>query len=414
MSLADTFSMLGQQFQQAILTLYQPQAGGLSSLVFVPGGVPVSSDDLVQPDGSGNPVVNPAQLSIWLEAVVDSPLQLDIADASLLGTTVTLESVSSIVKSIVQFAAPSSTGDSAGNRVAQEISAASANVGSGVLPLSTEPADWALPTSTGWSQFQSTQVTESEVQNSGTAHLPPKLWQLVLLPSVRATTATETLTAASPSMPAAPPNTQTPAPPQATSTHLFAREERNGATVLPEKMMPVYLPIAAQFADAPIMRPLNTTTQQSTSVTMSVEHTLAIVDRTPWWPETLIADPEWYIPGLPRGTFVGVPSDPANSPFALPVAIVLARNVSLQGTWTAADATSLITSGVSFGPFGLNSAQVTSSDEVTTVSIPGISLIALWCEPLPVLPPTDASTIAAASAPPTTPAPDTPTSPSGD
>ena len=139
MSLADTFSMLGQQFQQAILNLYQPQAGGLSSLVFVPGGVPVSTDDLVQSDGSGNPVVNPAQLSMWLEAVVDSPLQLDIADASLLGTTVTLESVSSIVKSIVQFAVPSSTGDSAGDRVAQEISAAGANVGSGVLPLSTAP-----------------------------------------------------------------------------------------------------------------------------------------------------------------------------------------------------------------------------------------------------------------------------------
>jgi hypothetical protein len=411
MSLADTFSMLGQQFQQAILNLYQPQAGGLSNLVFVPGGVPVSTDDLVQSDGSGNPVVNPAQLSTWLEAVVDSPLQINIADASLLGTTVTLESVSSIVKSIVQFAVPSSSGDSAADRVAQEISAAGANVGSGVLPLSTEPSDWALSTSTGWTQFESTQVTESEVQNSGTAHLPPKLWQLVLLPSVRANLATAT--PAAPSSTAASPNTQTLAPQQATSTHLLAQEERNGALILPEKTMPVYLPIAAQFADAPIMRPPSTTTQQSTSVTMSVEHTLAIVDRTPWWPETLIADPEWYIPGLPRGTYVGVPSDPANSPFALPVAIVLARNVSLQGTWTAADATSLITSGVSFGPFGLNSAQVTSSNEVTTVSIPGISLIALWCEPLPVLPPTDASTIAAASAPPTTPAPDTPTSPSG-
>jgi hypothetical protein len=410
MSLADTFSMLGQQFQQAILNLYQPQAGGLSSLVFVPGGVPVSADALVQPDGSGNPVVNPAQLSMWLEAVVDSPLQIDIADASLLGTTVTLESVSSIVKSIVQFAVPSSTGDSAGNRVAQEISAAGANVGSGVLPLSTEPSDWALPASTGWTQFQSTQITQSQVQSSGNAQLPPKLWQLVLLPSARAPLATATVTpTATPSAPAALPNTRAPAPQQANSTHQFAQEERNGAALLPEKTMPVYLPIAAQFADAPILRPPSTTTQQSTSVTMSVEHTLAIVDRSPWWPENLIADPEWYIPGLPRGTYVGVPSDPANSPFALPVAIVLARNVSLQGTWTAADAASLITNGVSFGPFGLNSAQVTSSGEVTTVSIPGISLIALWCEPLPVLPPTDASTIAAASEPATTP-----TSPSGD
>ncbi|HEY2551149.1 MAG TPA: hypothetical protein VGI64_11280, partial [Streptosporangiaceae bacterium] len=97
MSLTDTFAALGQQFQQALLKIYEPQVGGQTSLIFVPGGVPVStSDGLTEPGPTGQLMVNPAQLTAWLDTVVDSPLQIDIPNAALLGSTVTLVSMSAI------------------------------------------------------------------------------------------------------------------------------------------------------------------------------------------------------------------------------------------------------------------------------------------------------------------------------
>src|ERR1700690_3465376 len=78
-SLIDSFSALGQQLQQALLKIYQPQVGGQTSLIFVPGGVPVStSGGLIEPGPSGQLMVNPAQLTSWLESVADAPIQIDI------------------------------------------------------------------------------------------------------------------------------------------------------------------------------------------------------------------------------------------------------------------------------------------------------------------------------------------------
>jgi hypothetical protein len=393
MSLTDSFAILGQQFQQALLSIYQPQVGGQTSLVFVPGGVPVAtSDGLTEPGPSGQLMVNPAQLTSWLETVVDSPLQVDIPDATLLGSTVTLVSMSAILQTITQFAAPyANPGTPEATRVAEEISSAAANVGPGVLPISTVPSDWPLPGSTDWNTFDSQQVTQTGTQPQGGGAQPPstpppypRIWQLRELPQL-------SVMAPAAALPAAD-QARIPAADQA-RIDVPALDLPAGSAVAVEpansvQAGPPYLAVARAFSSGLVFRP-PVATSETVSVTMSVEHTVATVNRSPWWQGSLIADPGWYVPGIERGWYVGEPADPVNQPYALPVAIVLARNLSISGTWSSDDAASLVSSGVTFGPFGLGTAEITSTSQVTTISVPGVSLIAMFCEPLPVLPPND-------------------------
>ena len=392
MSLIDSFSALGQQLQQALLKIYQPQVGGQTSLIFVPGGVPVStSGGLIEPGPSGQLMVNPAQLTSWLESVADAPIQIDIPNGALLGTTVTLTTMSEISREIAQFAVPyADPGTPGGERVAQEISSAAALAGPGVLPLSTVPPDWALPDSTAWNTFDSQQSTETTTQAPAGGTAPgapvpaPRIWQLRELPAPAAAP----LITQSQVQGTFQAKVMTPAASLAASTAVLRAE-------------PQYLVTARAFASATLVsQAAATSSEQTTSVTMSVDHTVAVVDRSPWWQGELIADPGWYVPDIQRGWYVGEPAEPVNEPYALPVAIILARNLSISGTWSSADAGSLVDSGVVFGPFGLGAAQVTTTSQLTTISVPGISLIAMFCAALPVLPPNDPP----AAATPTPPA----------
>lgn len=386
MSLTDSFATLGQQFQQALLSIYQPQVGGQTSLIFVPGGVPVAtSDGLTEPGPSGQLTVNPAQLTSWLETVADSPLQIDVPDATLLGATVTLESMGAILQTITQFAVPyADPGTPEATRVAEEISSAAAAMGPGVLPLSTVPSDWPLPGSTDWNTFDSQQSTQTGTQPpaGGVQPLPtplpyPRIWQLreLPLPSVTAPVAALAATGQA--------RVDVPAP-DLTAGSAVAIEPASNA-----QAGPPYLAVARAFSSGLVFRLPVITSEQTVSVTITVEHTMATVTRSPWWPGSLIADPGWYVPGIGRGWYVGEPADPVNQPYALPVAIVLARNLLISGTWSSDDAASLVSNGVTFGPFGLGAAEMTSTSQVTTISVPDVSLIAMFCEPLPVLPPND-------------------------
>jgi hypothetical protein len=385
MSLTDSFATLGQQFQQALLKIYQPQVGSQTSLIFVPGGVPVAtSDGLTEPGPTGQLMVNPAQLTSWLETVVDSPLQINIPDATLLGSTVTLVSMSAIFQTITQFAAPyANPGTPEATRVAEEISSAAATVGPGVLPISTVPSDWPLPGSTDWNTFDSQQSTQTGTQPQGGAQPPsvplpnPRIWQLRELPPASMVAPAAALSAAGPG------RIDVPAP-GISAGSAVAVQPTNSV-----RAGPPFLAVARAFSSGLVFQPPAATSEQTVSVTMSVEHTVATVNRSPWWQGSLIADPGWYVPGVERGWYVGEPADPVNQPYALPVAIVLARNLSISGTWSSDDAASLVRGGVAFGPFGLGMADITSTSQVTTISVPGVSLIAMFCEPLPVLPPND-------------------------
>ncbi len=445
MPLAEDLATLGQQLQAALLKLYQPQAGGLSSLGFIPGGVPVALEDgIVQPEspGSTQEVVNVLQLGEWLRAAgVDAAVQIDIDAASVLGSPVGADSsLSEYCRLIARFAKPlEPVSTPAGERVAEEISTALGFVGeSGTVPLTTVPLDWPLAGSTAWNVFQSQQSTNTQTTVVGSA--PPAtptpatpapvapLWQLRQLPVERAllnaaqteplTTppaAAQTGTSASPM--AAPPTAVDHAllgldPPARRRLDIETRvvpplpsrplARTAVATQLAAAPALSLLQVNAQlFAAAPVVSaPVVSSSDQSVSVTLSVEHTLAAVNRSPWWQGALIADPGWYIPGLARGSYVGESPEPEKAPYALPVAIVLARNLSLSGTWSSEDAASLVASELVFGPFALKGASVSSSEQLTTISVPGMSLIALFGEPLPVLPPSNPPAVEASEAAP--------------
>jgi hypothetical protein len=149
--------------------------------------------------------------------------------------------------------------------------------------------------------------------------------------------------------------------------------------------------------------PTVSTVTTTSDLHVHFEHCLVVLTRTmsgkKWWHEDLVADNGWYVPGMGQGELVDQPADPGEA-HCLPRALLLVRNVSLTGSWTA-DALSTMSQPVPwFGPFlmtppapGTITTDLSGAQQTTVVGA-GTQVIGVLCTPLPTLPPRNDPSVA--------------------
>jgi hypothetical protein len=169
------------------------------------------------------------------------------------------------------------------------------------------------------------------------------------------------------------------------------------------------------------------TTSTSSTVTIHLEHQCVTLGYftagQPWWNGVFLADQGWFMPGMPRGGLLPPADGAPDATFGLPVGLVIVQNLRVSGQWSAEAAAALSSPGGTIGPLSLFGATAsTEADGVTmTYSHDGMQVVALLCNPLPVLPPVDPPSATTPDpapvpadpqpAPPTPPPPDAPAPP---
>lgn len=117
-------------------------------------------------------------------------------------------------------------------------------------------------------------------------------------------------------------------------------------------------------------------------------------DGSPAWNGVFLADPNWYVPGMPRGGLLPAPAvavaqgqDPLI--YGIPTDIIVVKDLNISVKWSDQDRESL--NGNDFiGPFSLAGASPTTAPDGTwNYSQPEMQIVALMCRHLPVLPPAD-------------------------
>ena len=116
--------------------------------------------------------------------------------------------------------------------------------------------------------------------------------------------------------------------------------------------------------------------------------------KRPWFDPTVLRLPGWSLGGIDRGFFSNgsADADPGLCPL-VPTSMIAVRNVRMSGTWSAGDraaAARAVAGGkqAAFGPFTLATpGRVQGSFDGSTLSLPGVQVIAWICSRMPVLPP---------------------------
>ncbi|TFW26503.1 thioredoxin family protein, partial [Duganella callida] len=105
----------------------------------------------------------------------------------------------------------------------------------------------------------------------------------------------------------------------------------------------------------------------------------------PWLAQDFLAAPTWYVPGLARGAFsLGQSVAGPGNLAALPIACVLARDLSISAQWTSGDR-SAIDNAADLGPFSLAGHQFDGHSG--TVTVKGMQAIGWVCSVVPPVPP---------------------------
>jgi hypothetical protein len=173
---------------------------------------------------------------------------------------------------------------------------------------------------------------------------------------------------------------------------------------VPQRAISTLLINKLQAGPTRVIQPVETTTVatqpvQSKPITSSSlklsMYCQRVTIRRDWMNSLLLQLGDWSIDGVPAGMLSNGATDNTNTgPFALlPVSFVVVRDVSITGTWSADDktyATQAATPGnvVAFGPLTLaNAASSQSTFDGSTLTVPGMQIVAWSCHPTPKLPP---------------------------
>lgn len=106
-----------------------------------------------------------------------------------------------------------------------------------------------------------------------------------------------------------------------------------------------------------------------------------------WMDEVFLSDPSWYVPGSSKGNYSIDPATDSIAPslYAVPVSIVLVRNVVIRSNaWTARD-TGMIDKSMGLSFLNLQSAAFDGN----AISIPTMQMIGTTNRKLSILPPND-------------------------
>lgn len=442
----DTLATLGQKVTDVFVNAFASGNPNIS-LVFLPFALP-TPDDIVQ-DG----VVNPTRLASFLLPNFDAPYLMSPTQYSVNGKDLYYGSASQIYSLAVTAAQPTAAaGSDAGKRLDAEIAMAKSVLSPpGVSPeLACVPDDWPLDNTSYWSVFDSTQVQSAPTTpaaGTSTGGHPP-IAQLALNPSLWTIKPAEAQQAPPPSLAylheLSPAMTATPLTRTATATATPKATINPAMTkvavaesVSPRSLLSVNPALAAAATEVseqgpvardwvirrplpfPVPPPTSPPPPPTSSMSVTFDYMSATIGFTSAgisiWDGVFLADPNWCVPGMPRGGLlpapnIAVPEGQAPLVYGLPTAIVVVKNLNISVQWSGRDQEALSGNGF-IGPFSLaGGLPPTDSNGTWTYSRPGMQIIALLCSHLPVLPPADAPDVA--QAPPPAPATSTAPTPS--
>lgn len=468
----DQLLALGQQILDTLTAAYVPAGDNQHALALFPGqAVP---DEIVQADQT-----NPLQLSEWLGALYDFPLDLKAAAGTTIVTTVqsgvTLRSAYSIAAR--NAVAAVAVGDPSLPRIEALIADARQDVADGSeaqLPFGCVPEGFAETDSTGWQTFDtviSAHADDTTVTVDPTARPDPMLWRLHAIPetlsaelakrvvfhqqrlAVSAETPALSLDAvrvATRQMVLPPPRDDTPsvavpnlgqasmeiskvaAAPTfaqssaslvssaftatsfaATPTSLRATEilrkpfgadtyflstdtdtntNQPAGTLYPAYRPEFVTPLVNVDRDDLATAPTTTSmTAADSSLHVHFEHLVVTITHSragvDWWHPELLAESQWYVPGMGAGQLVAASSTP-DSIRCRPLSLLLVRNLSLTGTWSTS--ASELMSGVHYvGPFlmQIGGGSTAATSQATSIGGVGVQVIGVIGGPIPPLPP---------------------------
>jgi hypothetical protein len=136
-----------------------------------------------------------------------------------------------------------------------------------------------------------------------------------------------------------------------------------------------------QMVNEHIFQQSQTETIKSSQISVSFDYCWVNIDRI-WFYNPYLQMRNWYIPGLQAG-------DSTRALPAIPIAVLLVRNLRIQSDWQSQELQS-VQSSVALGPFSL----VGRSIEQGTGALvqPGMQVMAWACQVMPTLPPSSSPT----------------------
>lgn len=417
----DTLATLGSKLTDLFAGAY---AGGNPnvSLVFLPFSVS-PPDDIVQ-DG----IVNPAQMAAFLVSNFDAPYLVAPAENAVAGKDDSYGAASQIYATAVSLAQPApAMGTSAFKNVASEIAMAQSVLSPtyATVNMTCEPDDWVLPANTNyWTAFDSHQTQGSVPAGPGTpsgttsgpagntAAIPPAVPAMRggVVPLIDAHPINNRVwaikpAAAAPARVAVPvPLIQRPLNVPATKAVAPAAPVNSAIRLLPIHFLPIMRPGVPSPAPSPPPPPPPPPTS---NVSVHFEYMSVTIGYTAAgisvWDRVFLASDDWYISGMKRGDLLPAADTPGSSVYGLPTSLVIVRNVSITVNWAGQDQATLGTSGGFLGPFSLSGVTPTVAPDGTwTYARPGMQVVALLCDHLPVLPPINAPDLPASTEAPAT------------
>jgi hypothetical protein len=134
-----------------------------------------------------------------------------------------------------------------------------------------------------------------------------------------------------------------------------------------------------QLVNEHILEQSQTETIKSSQITVSFEYCWVNIDRL-WFYNPYLQIHNWYISGFQAGE--------ATKAFpAMPIAVLLVRNLRIQSNWQAQELQS-VQSSVALGPFSLVGRSIEQG--TGTIVQPGMQVMAWVCQVMPALPPSSA------------------------
>jgi hypothetical protein len=136
-----------------------------------------------------------------------------------------------------------------------------------------------------------------------------------------------------------------------------------------------------QIVNEQIFQQAQTETIKSSQISVSFDYCWVNIDRI-WFYNPYLQMRNWYVPGLQAG-------DSTRALPAVPIAVLLVRNLRIQSDWQSQELQS-VQSSVALGPFSL----VGRSIEQGTGALvqPGMQVMAWACQVMPTLPPSSSPT----------------------
>jgi hypothetical protein len=149
----------------------------------------------------------------------------------------------------------------------------------------------------------------------------------------------------------------------------------------PSVMMRINPLAATTAALSSVVMTLPAEPTSSQDFRLSFDYCVASIARS-WLSADFLTAASWFIPGLPAGALAHGQYENGMQRFAfLPVKLLVVKNLAISAQWSEQDRSYAQTSA-SLGPFSL----ITKTFENDTLTVPGMQIIAWFCQIAPILP----------------------------